>query len=174
MPLERFAAAWREAYVSGDEVQRNALDEGACVFCELAVAPVDESTGVVGGTDLTFVTLNAFPYGSGHLLVLPRRHVAHPLELTDEEYDDFARTLRDALRALDGAYGADGMNVGMNLGRAAGAGIPKHLHAHALPRWLGDTNFMTAIGEIRVLPESLESTWRKVHEQFQPPRAPRG
>ena len=173
MALERFAAAWREAYVSGVDAQPHSSHAGACVFCELATAPVSEETGVVGGTEMTYVALNAFPYGSGHLLVLPRRHVGHPLELGDEEYDDFARTLRVALRALDAAYGAEGMNVGMNLGRAAGAGIPGHLHAHALPRWLGDTNFMTSIGETRVLPESLESTWRKVHGQFRAPSGPR-
>jgi ATP adenylyltransferase len=97
------------------------------------------------------------------VLVVPRRHLAGLEELSDEEYLDFTQLLREATTALTKAYGPDGMNVGMNLGSAAGAGIPKHLHAHALPRWNGDTNFMTSIGETRVLSESLESTWRKVH-----------
>jgi ATP adenylyltransferase len=87
-------------------------------------------------------------------------------ELTDAEYTDYFVMLRRTVVALEAAYGPDGMNIGMNLGLAAGAGIPKHLHGHVLPRWLGDTNFMTTIGETRVLPESLESTWRKVHERF--------
>jgi ATP adenylyltransferase len=101
------------------------------------------------------------------LLVLPRRHVGGVGELSDEEYADFFWMLRKTIAALEKAYGADGMNVGMNLGRAAGAGIPKHLHGHVLPRWIGDTNFMTTIGETRVLPESLQSTWQKVHAVFE-------
>ena len=128
--------------------------------------PVDESTGVIAKSELSFVVLNAFPYGSGHILILPRRHVSSIPELTDAEYEDYFLMLRRSVVALENAYGADGMNIGMNLGVAAGAGIPKHLHGHVLPRWLGDTNFMTTIGETRVLPESLESTWRKVHDNF--------
>lgn len=166
MPLERFSAAWREAYVSSAFAGELDKDASECVFCVLAREPVDESTGVLKKTASTFVALNAFPYGSGHLLVLPIRHVGELEALSDEEYQDFFLVLRDTIRALNEAYGADGMNVGMNLGHAAGAGIPKHLHAHALPRWLGDTNFMTTIGETRVLPESLESTWRKVHAKL--------
>jgi ATP adenylyltransferase len=97
------------------------------------------------------------------LLVVPYRHVAFLEELSDEEYQDYYLTLRTTVKALNKTYEPEGMNVGMNLGSAAGAGIPRHLHAHALPRWNGDTNFMTTIGETRVLPESLQSTWRKVH-----------
>jgi ATP adenylyltransferase len=164
--LERFSAAWRESYVSGDDAQRNARDEGTCVFCVLSQQEPSVDSGVVARSEHAYVTLNAYPYGSGHLLVLPRRHVAGVGELSDAEYDDFARLLRRTVMALEAAYGADGMNVGLNLGRAAGAGIPKHLHAHALPRWNGDTNFMTSIGETRVLPESLASTWQKVHPHF--------
>jgi ATP adenylyltransferase len=166
VPLERFSAAWREDYVS-NVAQSHASDAGECVFCQLANEPVDESTGVLAKTELSFVVLNAFPYGSGHLLVLPRRHVANLSELSDDEYADFSTLLRSTVTALEKAYGPDGMNVGMNLGSAAGAGIPKHLHGHVLPRWLGDTNFMTTIGETRVLPESLQSTWKKVHATLQ-------
>lgn len=166
MPLERFGAAWRENYVSN--VAQSHADDGAdCVFCLLATEPVGEATGVVAKTDLTFVVLNAFPYGSGHMLVLPRRHVATIQELSNEEYTDLFALVRDTVAAIEKAYGPDGMNVGMNLGHAAGAGIPKHLHTHVLPRWDGDTNFMTTIGETRVLPESLESTWNKVHATFE-------
>jgi ATP adenylyltransferase len=165
VPLDRFSAAWRENYVS-TVAQVHAADDGSCVFCALAAEPVDESTGVIAKSELSFVVLNAFPYGSGHVLVLPVRHVAEVQELTDAEYEDFFLILRRTIAALETAYGPDGMNVGMNLGKAAGAGIPKHLHGHVLPRWIGDTNFMTTIGETRVLPESLESTWRKVHDSF--------
>jgi ATP adenylyltransferase len=164
--LERFSAAWREDYVA-NVAHINEADGAVCVFCALANDPVDESTGVIARTEHSFVVLNAFPYGSGHLLVLPRRHVGGVGELSDEEYADFFWMVRKTVVALEQAYGADGMNVGMNLGRAAGAGIPKHLHGHVLPRWIGDTNFMTTIGETRVLPESLQSTWQKVHAVFE-------
>jgi ATP adenylyltransferase len=166
VPLDRFSAAWREAYVSSAFNGEHDKDPDECVFCVLGAEPVGESTGVLKKSTHSFIVLNAFPYGSGHLLVVPFRHVGSLEELSDEEYQDFSLVLRDTVRALKKAYGPDGMNVGMNLGHAAGAGIPKHLHAHALPRWNGDTNFMTTIGETRVLPESLASTWRKVHAQL--------
>jgi len=164
--LERFAASWREAYVSSPEAASHALDDSACVFCALAELEPSIDSGVVWRDELSFVTLNAFPYGSGHLLVLPRRHVGTLVELSEEEYASFFWALRRTVRALDAAYRSDGMNVGMNLGQAAGAGIPKHLHGHALPRWNGDTNFMSTIAETRVLPESLASTWQKVVRHF--------
>jgi ATP adenylyltransferase len=165
MGLDRFSAAWRESYVSGTFAGEHDHDD-ECVFCRLGKEPVDESTGVLWRSEFSFLVLNAFPYGSGHLLVVPYRHVADFSELSDEEYLDYTGVLRRAVGALSAAYQPDGMNVGMNLGTAAGAGIPRHLHAHALPRWLGDTNFMTSIGETRVLSESLISTWHKVHDQL--------
>lgn len=166
MPLERFSAAWREQYVSSTGATTSNASSGECVFCALALAPVSASSGVLWSNETTYVALNAFPYGSGHLLILPRRHVADLGELTETEYEDFFLAIRRVVVALERAYEPDGMNVGMNLGKAAGAGIPSHLHGHALPRWNGDTNFMTAIGETRVLPESLASTWEKVHAQL--------
>ncbi len=165
MALERFSAAWREDYVTS--VSGSPATEGdACVFCTLGAEEVGESSGVLKKSTFTYVVLNAFPYGSGHLLIVPFRHVALLEELNDDEYEDFSLVLRDTVAALNATYEPDGMNVGMNLGHAAGAGIPQHLHAHALPRWNGDTNFMTTIAETRVLPESLASTWRKVHEHL--------
>ena len=163
MPLERFSAAWREEYVSSSAALENSKDSTGCVFCKLSAQDVSVESGVLLKSEFTFVALNAFPYGSGHLLVLPLRHLQGLGDLSDDEYADFYLTLRRTVVALEKTYGADGMNVGMNLGRAAGAGIPKHLHAHALPRWDGDTNFMASIGETKVLPESLQSTWQKVH-----------
>lgn len=166
MPLDRFSASWRESYVTSASTGENLRDEGECIFCLFAQDEVGPSTGIVYRDASSYVILNAFPYGSGHLLVLPHRHVAALTDLTDDEYEGFFWTLRRTVRAVESAYGPDGMNVGMNLGQAAGAGIPKHLHGHVLPRWNGDTNFMTSIGETRVLPESLESTWQKVYAQF--------
>jgi ATP adenylyltransferase len=160
--LERFSAAWREAYVSSDEAKNNARNETVCVFCVLAKENPSLESGVLLHSTHAYLTLNAFPYGSGHLLILPKRHVANLHDLTEDEYRDFTGLIRSAATAIDTAYRADGMNIGLNLGQAAGAGIPKHLHAHVLPRWNGDTNFMTSIGETRVLPESLASTYEKV------------
>lgn len=165
MALERFAAAWREAYVT-EASSAETVDETGCVFCVLAEAEVNADTGVLWRGRSTFVTLNAFPYGSGHLLILPRRHIGDVSAMDEAEFRELYEAIRMTLDALEKTYQPDGMNVGMNLGRAAGAGIPSHLHAHVLPRWTGDTNFMTSIGETRVLPESLASTWRKVRENF--------
>ena len=109
-----------------------------------------------------FSILNAYPYGSGHLLVMPYREVAALEELSPDEHDELWAGVRDAVLAIKGAYSPDGVNIGMNLGHAAGAGIPSHLHVHCLPRWRGDTNFMTSVAETRVLPESLDESWRKL------------
>jgi ATP adenylyltransferase len=163
MPLERFSAAWREEYVAGtsSEVTR-------CVFCSLASEDVAPETGVLWRSTHAYAVLNAFPYGSGHVLVVPYAHVGEIEDLDASAYEDLFLTLRRVVVALKAAYGAEGLNVGMNLGQAGGAGIPQHVHVHALPRWLGDTNFMTTIGETRVLPESLASTWQKVHAALGP------
>lgn len=162
MALDRFAATWRESYVTSPEAHANAQDDGTCVFCRFAQMGVGETSGIVWESDDAFIILNAYPYGSGHLLALPKRHVSTFEELTDAEYASLFFAQRRMVRALNLAYGPHGINVGVNLGKAAGAGIPKHLHVHALPRWNGDTNFMTSIGETRVLSESLSSTWQKV------------
>ena len=162
MPLERLSAAWREQYVQDATSAERSGDASDCVFCDLLPGGVSDSTGILEVTPHSFLILNAFPYGSGHVLVLPRRHVQHLEDLNEEEAVDFFALLRRGVAAIKRAYGPDGLNVGFNLGRAAGAGIPQHLHGHVLPRWNGDTNFMTAVGEVRVLPESLPSTWVKM------------
>ena len=162
MSLDRFSAAWREQYVTSATRDEKLRGPGECVFCALLSSGVSPDSGVIAITDHSFVVLNAYPYGSGHVLVLPRRHLADMADFGDDEADNFFRTLRRAVAAVTAAYSPDGANVGFNLGRAAGAGIPQHLHGHVLPRWSGDTNFMTSIGETRVLPESLASAWEKL------------
>ena len=166
MSLDRLWADWRSAYVSGISSRPSSSEPVACVFCELAALGTGPASGVVFADDVSFCTLNAYPYGSGHLLVLPRRHESSLSALGEEEAAGVWRTARAAVRALEAAYSPDGMNLGANLGEAAGAGIPAHLHLHVLPRWSGDTNFMTSIGETRVLPESLETTYAKVKEAW--------
>ena len=169
MPLERFSAAWREGYVTSVSAGDNATEVGECVFCVLAGAAVDESSGVLWRSELSYVVLNAFPYGSGHLLVLPIRHLAGLSELRDDEYADFSEAIRRTVLALEKAYGSDGMNVGMNLGQAAGAGIPKHLHGHVLPRWSGDTNFMPVLSGVDVISQSLDALWELLAEKLDQP-----
>ncbi len=162
MPLDRLSAAWREQYVQDATSSERAGSVSECVFCELLADGVSESSGIIEVTRSSFMILNAFPYGSGHVLVLPQRHVQSLEELTDDEAIDYFALLRRSVAVLKKVYSPDGLNVGFNLGRAAGAGIPQHLHGHILPRWNGDTNFMTTLGETRILPESLSSTWSKV------------
>lgn len=166
MSLDRLWADWRSAYVSGVSSRPSDAPARPCVFCELARLEPEASSGVVFADELSFCTLNAYPYGSGHLLVLPRRHEPSLSALSPGEAASVWQTACDAVRALEVAYAPDGMNLGANLGEAAGAGIPAHLHLHVLPRWSGDTNFMTSIGETRVLPESLATTYAKVKEAW--------
>ncbi len=112
---------------------------------------------------LSFAVLNAYPYASGHLLVLPLRHEGALSDLVTEESQELWEAARQAVAAVEVAYQPDGANLGANFGRAAGAGIPDHLHLHVLPRWSGDTNFMTAVAGTRVIPESLEAAWKRLH-----------
>ncbi len=163
MPLEQLWAGWRNAYVSETTDAERRGDDRDCVFCAIAAsgAPSPDN-GMVWRGDLTFAVLNAYPYASGHLLVLPLRHVSDLEELTGEESAELWVTTLAAVRAITVAYEPDGMNVGANLGRAAGAGIPRHLHFHVVPRWSGDTNFMTSIAGVRVIPETLAGAWDKL------------
>jgi ATP adenylyltransferase len=134
-----------------------------CVFCRiLGSGEPDDVTYVVWRGRRAFAVLNAFPYASGHLMVMPTRHVAELEDIAGDEADELWGALSDAIRALKASYRPDGVNVGANLGRAAGAGVPGHFHFHAVPRWVGDTNFTTAVAETRVLPESLPDTWRRL------------
>lgn len=170
MSLEHLWAGWRHEYVSATgAAERAGADDGTCVFCRIvASGEPSADNGVVWRGELTLAVLNAYPYASGHLLVVPLRHLSTLAELTPEESVDLWETTRAAADALGRAYDPDGLNVGANLGRAAGAGIPRHLHLHVLPRWTGDTNFMTAVAGVRVLPESLPRTWENLHEAWPP------
>jgi ATP adenylyltransferase len=146
-----------------------------CIFCELPRAPagpgqraaVDRENLILGRTPRTFAILNRFPYNNGHLMVIPRRHGADLQALEAEEHRELAEMLRVALRLLQSAYRPHGVNVGMNLGVAAGAGIAEHLHWHALPRWTGDTNFMPALGGTKVMVEHLQASWDRLRPLFE-------
>jgi diadenosine tetraphosphate (Ap4A) HIT family hydrolase len=162
--LEQLWAGWRHEYVSAATEEERRGGGAGCVFCRLAESgPPSVDNGVVWRGDDTFAVLNAYPYASGHLLVIPLRHVAELGELTDAESSSLWSATRAAVGAITDAYDPDGLNLGANLGRAAGAGIPNHLHLHVLPRWSGDTNFMTSVAGVRVMPESLAVAWRRLH-----------
>ena len=173
--MDRLWAGWRYAYVSGlnegTDVQSSDVPveggDGRTLFEVLADGDHgDEETFVVHRGPTCFAVLNVFPYTSGHLMVLPRRAVAELSGLTDEEYLELWATVRDAVAAMETALDPGGVNVGVNLGRAAGAGIPGHLHVHVVPRWSGDTNFTTTVANVRVLPEALEDSWRRLREAW--------
>ncbi len=152
---------WRYQYVtSGDK-------PGGCVFCAAAASEDDRANLVVHRGGEAFVILNRFPYTSGHLMIVPYQHVATLGELSEAALLETARLARAVEGLLREVYHPDGMNLGMNLGKSAGAGIAAHLHLHALPRWSGDTNFMTVVGETRVLPEALDITWQRLRAAFQ-------
>jgi diadenosine tetraphosphate (Ap4A) HIT family hydrolase len=161
--LDRLWAAWRSAYLgaSGESEAEGGADAGSepCVFCLLWARASGEAAGhVLYSGPLAGAVLNAFPYTSGHVLVMPRRHVGDLLDLDHDEADELWTVALDAMRAIRAAYHPDGVNLGANIGRAAGAGIPGHVHLHVLPRWYADTNFSTTVAGTRVIPEALEVT----------------
>ncbi|MHB8219802.1 MAG: HIT family protein [Acidimicrobiales bacterium] len=162
-PLEQLWAGWRHEYVSAATAAERRGDGGDCVFCRIArSAGMSAENGIVWRGEACFAVLNAYPYASGHLLVVPERHVGDLDELSGAESAELWQGTTDAAEAVRRAYEPDGMNIGVNLGRAAGAGVPGHLHVHVLPRWSGDTNFMTSVGGVRVMPESLVQAWDKL------------
>jgi len=158
--MERLWAPWRSGYVTG-----SGGNNTECIFCSTS-EPDCASLILVRGT-VSYVILNLYPYNNGHLMVVPNRHAPNLATLTAEEQAELMRLTRHAEIALTEAYAPQGINVGINLGRAAGAGVLDHLHVHLVPRWNGDTNFMTAIGETRVLPEDLAATVKKLRPIFE-------
>jgi ATP adenylyltransferase len=151
---------WRYQYVT------TVGDPGDCVFCCAAKSDNDHAWLVVHRGEHCLVILNRFPYTSGHVMVVPYDHVPTLEAVKDEALVEMIRLARQCETHLRSIYRPDGLNLGMNLGKSAGAGIAGHLHLHVLPRWTGDTNFMTVVSETRVVPEDLEVTWDKLHSRF--------
>jgi ATP adenylyltransferase len=146
--METIFAPWRMAYIKSDK-------SGECVFCK-CLAKCDEYILFEG--KYTFVMMNRYPYISGHLMIIPNRHIGEYEDLSQEERKEIFNLLETSLRALKKAMNPAGFNVGMNMGKAAGAGVEEHIHVHVIPRWEGDTNFMSVIGNIRVIPEDIAVT----------------
>lgn len=168
--LARLWAGWRTAYIqriSDDAAEIRPDGSGRSLFERIFAADLPEAEShILWRGTYCFAVLNAFPYGSGHLMVLPQRAVPDLGDLTADESTELWAGVQTAVAAIRAAYAPDGVNVGINLGAGAGAGVPDHLHVHCLPRWSGDTNFMTTVGETRVLPEPLSVSWRKLHEAW--------
>jgi ATP adenylyltransferase len=154
-------APWRMEYIRGPKA-------ASCIFCDFAAAPPEayRSKLVLLVQEHALVCLNRYPFAASHLLVVPKRHVADLASLEADEYDATMRLVRDSVARVQRATGAIGLNVGMNLGQAAGAGIADHLHAHVVPRWPGDTNFMPVIAGVHVMPEYLDESWERLAPFF--------
>jgi ATP adenylyltransferase len=147
------------AYIQAAKEQGE--DDG-CIFCDLPAEGDDERTKILVRGERAFVILNSFPYNPGHLMVAPFRHVGDFGAIETDEFAEVDALLARSVRALEGEMDPLGFNLGMNLGRVAGAGIPGHLHWHVVPRWNGDTNFMPVVGQTRVLPELLDETYARL------------
>jgi ATP adenylyltransferase len=183
--MDRLWTPWRYAYVTDKAAgARQGVPEAlaawpgdhGCVFCNLLASTdyaiehgmareeAEKASGILERAQRTFLMLNAFPYNNGHLMVVPYRHESTLSGLPEQDAQELMVEARRAERALRTVYQPDGLNLGLNLGEAAGAGIAQHLHLHAVPRWVGDTNFMTVVSETRVLPEMLAESWRRLRK----------
>jgi ATP adenylyltransferase len=182
--MDHLWTPWRYAYVTGADRARPKLGvpealaawpgEMHCVFCNMIAAvdyaiehgmdreQAEAATYLLERGRSCFMVLNAFPYNNGHLMVVPYRHEASLAALPLEEADELLRMTRQAERVLQTVYQPNGMNFGLNLGKAAGAGVTEHLHLHGVPRWLGDNNYMSVLAETRILPEMLDESWRRL------------
>jgi ATP adenylyltransferase len=158
--MDYLRTPWRYGYVT------SLGEAAACIFCAAPMAPSDRDSLIVHRAARNFVILNRFPYTNGHVMVVPYAHASSLADLDDETLVELIRLARDAEKLLRAIYRPEGLNLGINLGRSAGAGVAGHVHLHALPRWTGDTSFITAIGETRVLPEDLDVTWEKLRLAF--------
>lgn len=153
--MDRLWSPWRYRYVT-------AAAPAACVFCEKAAGGDDRGNLVLHRAARNYALLNLYPYTSGHLMIAPYEHVASLEDAAEETALEMMLLARQASSLLRVEYGAPGINIGMNIGACAGAGVAAHLHLHVLPRWPGDANFMTTVGETRVMPEDLATTWERL------------
>ncbi len=166
--MDRLWAPWRMAYILGTEGAQTEHGAQSCIFCSFpAQGPSrHEEHQILFSTQHCFAIMNRFPYNSGHIMVVPRLHTADLMELPEREYQATCELLRRSIQIVSKELSAHGANVGMNLGRVAGAGIDQHAHFHIVPRWNGDTNFMPVLGDTKVLSEHLLATYHKLRPAF--------
>lgn len=160
-PLKHLWASWRFKYIQGGG------SEKGCVFCNALTANDSTENLIVTRAEHAFVILNKFPYTSGHLMIVPLEHQGSLEDMTPVTRAEMIELVSQFISVLRSIYHPEGFNVGVNIGNAAGAGIPGHVHIHVVPRWVGDTNFMTAIGQTRVLPETLDQTYLRIRETWE-------
>ena len=168
---EKLWAPWRLQYILDPKAgPLKAGKKRACVFCnkrrKRSDAQADREDLILAHGKSCFTILNKFPYNNGHLMVMPYEHIGNFGEIKKETLHEMMEGLQRAVKILEKTFHADGFNLGMNLGRAAGAGIPDHVHMHVVPRWSGDTNFMPVLGDVRVLPEYIETTYDRLVGEF--------
>jgi len=155
-------APWRIEYI----LRANDSKTEGCIFCQKPRENKDEANLILHRGKNNFIILNAYPYNPGHLMVAPYRHVANLEDLNDAERNEQFELVSRSVDILKQVFKADGFNIGMNLGRIAGAGIDKHIHTHIVPRWAGDTNFMPVVGDVKVVNEALKDTYKKLVDKF--------
>lgn len=159
--MKQLWAPWRMEYILS-EMDR----PQGCIFCSFSAENDDPKNLIPYRSDKCFVILNKFPYNNGHVMVVPFQHTGDVLDLGDDVLLDMQRTIQKTVQAIRNVMHPHAMNIGMNLGRSAGAGIDEHLHYHIVPRWDGDTNFMPILTGTKVVSESLQATWQKLYEEF--------
>jgi ATP adenylyltransferase len=159
--MKQLWAPWRMAYIDQDS------QDGGCIFCRKISETDARDALLLACTGHSLIMLNKYPYNNGHLLLAPKRHEKDLFKLSQDEYDDLNEALRRSIEIVRKSYNPSGVNLGMNLGKCAGAGIEDHLHWHIVPRWEGDTNFMPVINETRVMPQHLLATYDRLKSHFQ-------
>ena len=164
--MDKIFAPWRMQYILSNSDDKKPENPG-CIFCTFPKEDADEKNHIIERGEFCFVIMNAYPYNPGHLMVVPYRHTADVSSLTAEELAEMMSLVQKSVRVLTALMQPHGFNIGMNLGKVAGAGIDQHLHMHIVPRWNGDTNFMPVVGETRVISESLESTRQRLKDIWQ-------
>jgi ATP adenylyltransferase len=164
--MERLFSPWRSKYIESFKTPSSDKAEDVCIFCSALKNSNDEERLVIYRGELAFVIMNLYPYNSGHMMVVPKRHTAEFHSLSKEELAECMDLLQTSEKAITELSHPHGYNIGMNLGKAGGAGIDDHLHWHIVPRWNGDTNFMPTISDVKLVSEDMEHQWESLHEIF--------
>lgn len=158
--MEHIWSPWRYQYITAAD------KPPGCIFCSLIAENADQKHNIIFRGTLNYIILNLFPYTSGHIMVVPYQHAASLVDVNEATTSELMELSKRALRALESEYHPHGFNVGFNLGQSAGAGVAEHIHMHVVPRWSGDANFLSVIGETRILPEELENTYLRLKKHF--------
>lgn len=170
--MEHLYTPWRSGYITQEARSKKPKGENLCFFCQHQKSKEDQKNLVVARYSTCFILLNLYPYNDGHLLIAPYRHIGDPGLLSEKEWQQLHEASRKALQALEKTIHPDGFNLGMNLGRVAGAGVDKHLHLHLVPRWLGDTNFMPITAKTKMINQNLNKLYVKLKPALKAPSLP--